>query len=85
MKKMYIFMSDYLHHYEITPETMPDAFDAIYQNKRDCVMVEVDDDEKFSILHSDKVSKRLTYMNPIHEKQKIEEIVNRFKKYCMEQ
>ena len=78
-------MSDYLHHYEITPETMPDAFDAIYSNKRDCVMMEVDDNKKFSILRLDKVSKRLGYMNPQYEKDKIEEIVNRFKTYCMEQ
>ncbi len=78
-------MSDYLHHYEITPETMPDAFDAIYSNKRDCVMMEVDDNKKFSILRVDKVSKRLSYMNPQYEKDKIEEIVNRFKTYCMEQ
>lgn len=77
-------MSDYLHHYEITPETIPDAFDAIYQNKRDCVMIEMDDDNKFSVLHSDKVNKRLQYMNPIHDSKKIEEIVSRFKKYCIE-
>jgi hypothetical protein len=76
-------MSDYLHHYEVTPETIPDAFDAMYSNKRDCVMVEMDDD-KFSILEVDKVSKKIKYLNPIYEKSKIEEIVSRFKNYCIE-
>lgn len=75
-------MSDYLHHYEVTPETIPDAFDAMYCNKRDCIMIEMDD-EKFSILEVDKVSKKIKYLNPIFEKGKIEEIVSRFKKYCL--
>ena len=77
-------MSDYLHHYEVTAETIPDAFDAMYCNKRDCVLVEVDDD-KFSILEVDKVSKKIKYLNPVFENDKIQEIATRFKKYCMEQ
>lgn len=77
-------MSDYLHHYEVTAETIPDAFDALYCNKRDCVMVEMDDD-KFSILEVDKTSKKIKYLNPIYEKERAQEIINRFKKYCIDQ
>lgn len=75
-------MSDFLHAYEITSETIPSAFDAIYNKKRDAVIIEVDG-EKISVLYFDKISHSLKYMNPFHEKKEIEELVGRFKTYIL--
>jgi hypothetical protein len=77
-------MSDFLHSYEITAETIPSAFDAIYSKKRDAVIVEVEG-EKISILYFDKVSHKLKYMNPIYEQKEIEELASRFKTYILGQ
>lgn len=72
-------MPDYLHHYELKPETIPDAFDALYKNKRGSVLVEVDG-ESINILEVVSPSKELNYLS---DPKKIEHIVNKFKQYCM--
>lgn len=77
--KTYLFMPDYLHHYELKPETIPDAFDALYKNKRGSVLVEVDG-ESINILEVVSPSKELNYLS---DPKKIEHIVNKFKQYCM--
>ena len=76
-------MSDFLHAYEITPETIPSAFDVIYNKKRGAVIVEVEGD-KISVLHFDKLSQSLQYINPIFDKQQLEEISSRFKTYILD-
>ena len=78
--KTYLFMPDFLHHYELKPETIPDAFDALYKNKRGCVLVEVEG-ESISILEVVNPSKDLRYLS---DEKKIELIVNKFKQYCLE-
>lgn len=78
--KTYLFMPDFLHHYELKPETIPDAFDALYKNKRGSVLVEVEG-ESISILEVVNPSKDLRYLS---DPKKIEQIVNKFKQYCLE-
>ena len=73
-------MPDFLHHYELKPETIPDAFDALYKNKRGSVLVEVEG-ESISILEVVNPSKDLRYLS---DPKKIELIVNKFKQYCLE-
>lgn len=82
--KSYLFMSDFLHAYEITPETIPSAFDAMYNRKRDAVIVELHDD-KINIIDFDKVTNKLNYLSNFHEKNRIEEITNRFRKYILKE
>lgn len=81
--KSYLFMSDFLHAYEITPETIPSAFDAIYTKKRDAVIVEVDGDT-ISVLKFDKQSNTLKYINPVFDKNELQEIASRFKTYILD-
>ena len=78
--KTYLFMPDFLHHYELKPETIPDAFDALYKNKRGSVLIEVEG-ESISILEVVNPSKDLRYLS---DPKKIEQIVNKFKQYCLE-
>lgn len=78
--KTYLFMPEFLHHYELKPETIPDAFDALYKNKRGSVLVEVEG-ESISILEVVNPSKDLRYLS---DPKKIEQIVNKFKQYCLE-
>lgn len=78
--KTYLFMPDFLHHYELKPETIPDAFDALYKNKRGSVLVEVEG-ESISILEVVNPSKDLRYLS---DPKKIEQITNKFKQYCLE-
>jgi hypothetical protein len=82
--KSYLFMSDFLHAYEITAETIPSAFDAMFNRKRDAVIIELYDD-KIDILEFDKNSNKLRYLSPFHEKVKIEEIIKRFRTYILEE
>lgn len=79
--RTFLFMPDYLHHYELKPETIPDAFDSLYKNKRNCVLVEVDG-ESINILEVVNPSKDLRYLS---DPKKIEQIVNKFKQYCLEE
>ena len=81
--KSYIFMSDFLHAYEITPETIPSAFDAIYTKKRGAVIVEVEGNN-ISVLQFDKQSNSLKYINPVFDKKELEEIASRFKTYILD-
>ena len=78
--RTFLFMPEYLHHYELKPETIPDAFDALYKNKRGSVLVEVEG-ESISILEVVNPSKDLRYLS---DPRKIEQIVNKFKQYCLE-
>lgn len=78
--KTYLFMPDFLHHYELKPETIPDAFDALYKNKRGSVLVEVEGDS-ISILEVVNPSKDLRYLS---DPNKVEQIVNKFKQYCLD-
>ena len=82
--KSYIFMSDFLHAYEITPETIPTAFDAIYTKKRGAVIVEVEGNT-ISVLHFDKQSNSLQYINPVFDKAKLEEVAERFRTYILKE
>lgn len=78
--RTFLFMPDFLHHYELKPETIPDAFDALYKNKRGSVLVEVDG-ESISILEVVNPSKDLRYLN---DPNKVEQIANKFKRYCLD-
>lgn len=78
--KTYLFMPEFLHHYELKPETIPDAFDALYKNKRGSVLVEVEG-ESISILEVVNPSKDLRYLS---DPKKIEQITNKFKQYCLD-
>ena len=79
--RTFLFMPEFLHHYELKPETIPDAFDALYKNKRGSVLVEVEG-ESISILEVVNPSKDLRYLS---DPKKIEQIVNKFKQYCLDE
>lgn len=78
--KTYLFMPEFLHHYELKPETIPDAFDALYKNKRGSVLVEVEG-ESISILEVVNPSKDLRYLS---DPNKVEQIIKKFKQYCLD-
>ena len=78
--KIFLFMPEYLHHYELIPETILGAFDSLYENKKGCVLVEVDG-ESINILEVNQ-SKKLRYL---HDEKRVEQIVSKFKQYCMDE